>query len=228
MTAVNPHYLKLQGSYLFSTIAKRVAAYKEAHPDKQVISLGIGDVSQPLVPAVVEALHQACDEMGQAATFRGYGPEQGYAFLRQAVLEGDYLPRNIALQADEIFISDGAKSDVANFQELFAQDCVVALQDPVYPVYLDTNVMAGRTQDYHNGRFGGLIYLPCLEENRFLPQLPTQHADVIYLCSPNNPTGAAMTKPELRKWVEYAQEHHSIILYDSAYEAYITQPDVPH
>ncbi|WP_428075782.1 LL-diaminopimelate aminotransferase [Candidatus Avelusimicrobium luingense] len=228
MTTANEHYFKLQGSYLFSTIAKKVAAYKEAHPDKQVISLGIGDVSQPLVPAVIEALHRACDEMGQAETFRGYGPEQGYAFLREAILQGDYLSRGINLSADEIFVSDGAKSDVANFQELFAPSAKVALQDPVYPVYLDTNVMAGRTQMYQNGRYGGIIYLPCTEETNFAPQLPAEHADIIYLCSPNNPTGTALTKAQLQRWVDYAREHHSIILYDSAYEAYITQNDIPH
>ena len=228
MTAVNPHYLKLQGSYLFSTIAKKVAAYKEAHPQARVISLGIGDVSQPLVPAVIEALHQASNEMANADTFRGYGPEQGYEFLRKTILQGDYLSRGIELSADEIFISDGAKSDVANFQELFSSNAKVALQDPVYPVYLDTNVMAGRTTAYQGGRYGGIIYLPCVEENNFLPQLPQQHADIIYLCSPNNPTGAALTKTELKKWVDYALEHHSIILYDSAYEAYITQADVAH
>ncbi len=228
MTAVNEHYLKLQGSYLFSTIAKKVAAYKASHPDKSVISLGIGDVSQPLVPAVVEALHRACDEMGRAETFRGYGPEQGYAFLREAILKGDYTSRGIELAADEIFVSDGAKSDVANFQELFAPSVKVALQNPVYPVYLDTNVMAGRTGAYENGHYGGIIYLPCTEENHFTASLPKEHADIIYLCSPNNPTGAAMTKQELQTWVDYAREHHSIILYDSAYEAYITAPDVPH
>lgn len=228
MTVANEHYLKLQGSYLFSTIAKKVAAYKQAHPQEQVISLGIGDVSQPLVPAVVEALHQACDEMAHKDTFRGYGPEQGYEFLRKAILEGDYTARGIKLQADEIFVSDGAKSDVANFQELFSTSCRIALQDPVYPVYLDTNVMAGRSTAYQNGRYGNIIYLPCLEQNNFVPALPTEHADLIYLCSPNNPTGQALTKKELQKWVNYAQEHHSIILYDSAYEAYITQPDVPH
>lgn len=228
MTAVNEHYLKLQGSYLFSTIAKKVAAYKEAHPDKSVISLGIGDVSQPLVPAVVEALHRACDEMGQAETFRGYGPEQGYAFLREAILQGDYLSRQINLSADEIFVSDGAKSDVANFQELFSPSAKVALQNPVYPVYLDTNVMAGRTGAYENGHYGGIIYLPCTEENHFTAGLPKEHADIIYLCSPNNPTGAAMTKQELQTWVDYSRKHHSVILYDSAYEAYITDANVPH
>ena len=228
MTAVNAHYLKLQGSYLFSAIAQKVASYKKENPAADVISLGIGDVSQPLVPAVIEALHQACDEMGRAETFRGYGPEQGYAFLREAIVQGDYVSRGISLSAEEIFVSDGAKSDVANFQELFSADCRVALQDPVYPVYLDTNVMAGRTQDYQNGRFGGIIYLPCSEENNFVPRLPQERADIIYLCSPNNPTGTAMTKQELAKWVQYAQAHNSLILYDSAYEAYITQPDVPH
>lgn len=228
MTAVNTHYLKLQGSYLFSTVAQKVAAYKKENPAAQVISLGIGDVSQPLVPAVVEALHRACDEMGRAETFRGYGPEQGYAFLREAIVQGDYVSRGISLTADEIFVSDGAKSDVANFQELFAAEAQVALQDPVYPVYLDTNVMAGRTRAYDNGRYGGIIYLPCNAENHFLPQLPQKHADIIYLCSPNNPTGAALTKQALQQWVDYAQEHHSIILYDSAYEAYITGEDIPH
>ena len=228
MTAVNPHYLKLQGSYLFSTIAQKVAAYKAAHPTQEVISLGIGDVSQPLVPAVVEALQHACREMGHPETFRGYGPEQGYAFLRQAIAQGDYISRGITVSADEIFVSDGAKSDVANFQELFAQDVRIALQDPVYPVYLDTNVMAGRSGTYQNGRYDGLVYLPCTHENHFVPQLPTTHVDVIYLCSPNNPTGTALTKNDLQQWVNYAREHHSIILFDSAYEAYITQADIPH
>lgn len=228
MTLLNENYLKLPGSYLFSTIAKRVAAYKQENPGKQVISLGIGDVSRPLVPAVVEALHKASDEMGRAETFRGYGPEQGYAFLREAILKHDYLDRDIPLEADEIFVSDGAKSDVANFQELFDVSCKVALQDPVYPVYLDTNVMAGRTGGFENGRFGGIVYLPCTEENNFIPQFPNERVDLVYLCSPNNPTGSAMTRPELKKWVDWATENNCIILYDSAYEAFITQPDVPH
>ena len=228
MTRLNENYLKLPGSYLFSEIAKRVAAFKEAHPGEQVISLGIGDVSRPLVPAVVAALHQASDEMGAAETFRGYGPEQGYLFLREAILKHDYLERGINLSADEIFVSDGAKSDVANFQELFARSSCVALQDPVYPVFLDTNVMAGRTGKFENGRFGGIIYLPCTEENGFIPQLPRERADMVYLCSPNNPTGAAMTRAELKKWVDWAAANGSIILYDSAYEAFITGADVPH
>lgn len=228
MSLLNENYLKLPGSYLFSTIAKKVAAYQQEHPTQDIIRLGIGDVSRPLVPAVVEALHQASDEMGRAETFRGYGPEQGYAFLREAILKHDYLDRNIALQADEIFVSDGAKSDVANFQELFDVSSQVALQDPVYPVYLDTNVMAGRTGAFENGRFGGIVYLPCTEENQFTPQLPAQRADLVYLCSPNNPTGSAMTRAELKKWVDWAAANRSVILYDSAYEAFITQADVPH
>ncbi len=228
MTQLNAHYLKLQGSYLFSTIAKRVREYKEAHPQADVISLGIGDVSQPLVPAVVTALEKASREMGQAETFHGYGPEQGYSFLRQAIAQHDYQTRNLDICADEIFVSDGAKSDVANFQELFAPSSVVALQDPVYPVYLDTNVMAGRTDVFENGRYGKIIYLPCTEQTNFAPQLPIAHADIIYLCSPNNPTGAALTKAQLQTWVDYAREHKSIILFDSAYEAYITGPNLPH
>ncbi len=228
MTQLNENYLRLQGSYLFSTIAQRVRAYKEAHPQSLVISLGIGDVSQPLVPAVVEALRQASAEMGQIETFHGYGPEQGYEFLRQAIATHDYQARGIEIAPDEIFVSDGAKSDVANFQELFAQESVVALQDPVYPVYLDTNVMAGRSGAFENGRFEKIVYLPCTEENGFVPQLPRQHVDIIYLCSPNNPTGATLTKEQLTAWVQYAQEHKSIILFDSAYEAYISQPQLPH
>lgn len=228
MTHLNENYLKLQGSYLFSTIAKKVAAYKAENPDKSVISLGIGDVSQPLVPAVIEALHKAVDEMGNGATFRGYGPEQGYLFLRETIAKHDYQARHININSDEIFISDGAKSDVANFQELFSTDAKIALQDPVYPVYLDTNVMAGRTGAFSDGKFEKIIYLPCTEETNFVPPIPSGHVDVIYLCSPNNPTGTALTKAQLKMWVDYAQEHHSVILYDSAYEAYITQPDIPH
>lgn len=228
MTTINNNYLKLQGSYLFSTVAKRVAAFKEAHPGEKVISLGIGDVSKPLVPAVLAAMHKAVDEMGSAATFRGYGPEQGYAFLREAILKGDYLSRGINLSADEIFVSDGAKSDVANFQELFSPESKVALQNPVYPVYLDTNVMAGRTGAFENGCYGGIVYLPCVEENHFAPELPKEHADIVYLCSPNNPTGSALTRAELKKWVDWALAHNSVILFDSAYEAFISDENVPH
>lgn len=228
MTTINNNYLKLQGSYLFSTVAKRVAAFKESNPGKKVISLGIGDVSKPLVPAVIAAMHKAVDEMGEAGSFRGYGPEQGYSFLREAILKGDYLSRGINLSADEIFVSDGAKSDVANFQELFSPESKVALQNPVYPVYLDTNVMAGRTGAFENGRYGGIVYLPCGEENNFAPELPKEHADIVYLCSPNNPTGSALTRAELKKWVDWALEHNSVILFDSAYEAFISDENVPH
>ena len=228
MTQLNASYLQLQGSYLFADIAKRVRAYKAAHPGQEVISLGIGDVSQPLVPAVMEALQKAAAEMSDVKTFRGYGPEQGYDFLREAIATHDYQARNLDISADEIFVSDGAKSDVANFQELFAQQSVVALQDPVYPVYLDTNVMAGRSGKFSGGRFEKIIYLPCTQENNFCAPLPKTHADIIYLCSPNNPTGAALNKAQLQTWVDYAREQKSIILFDSAYEAYITDSDLPH
>lgn len=228
MTLVNENYLKLPGSYLFSQIAQKTAAFKAAHPQAKVISLGIGDVSQPLVPAVVQAMHQAADEMGRPETFHGYGPEQGYAFLREEILKHDYLSRHIGLQADEIFISDGAKSDVANFQEIFSSSCRVALQNPVYPVYLDTNVMAGRTGNFVEGIFEGVEYLPCTAENNFVPALPKHRADIVYLCSPNNPTGAALTRGDLQKWVDWAKENQAVILYDSAYEAFITQDDIPH
>ena len=228
MTLVNENYLKLPGSYLFSQIAQKTSAFKAVHPQAKVISLGIGDVSQPLVPAVVQAMHQAADEMARPETFRGYGPEQGYAFLREEILKHDYLSRHIDLQADEIFISDGAKSDVANFQEIFSSSCRVALQNPVYPVYLDTNVMAGRTGSFVEGIFEGVEYLPCTAENNFVPALPKHRADIVYLCSPNNPTGAALTRGDLQKWVDWAKENQAVILYDSAYEAFITQDDIPH
>lgn len=228
MTLLNEHYLNLQGSYLFAEVARRASAYKTAHPDQTVISLGIGDVSRPLVPAVVNAMKKACDEMGQAETFRGYGPYEGYDFLRQAIAAHDYQARQIDITAEEIFVSDGAKSDVANFQELFSADTRVALQDPVYPVYLDTNVMAGRSGKFADGKFENIIYLPCTAENNFAPELPQQHADIIYLCSPNNPTGAVLTKEQLQRWVDWALAHKAIILFDSAYEAFITRPELPH
>ena len=228
MTLLNENYLNLQGSYLFAEVARRTAAFKAAHPDKQVISLGIGDVSQPLVPAVVDAMKRACEEMGETKTFRGYGPYEGYDFLREAIARQDYQARNINITADEIFVSDGAKTDVANFQELFSADARVALQDPVYPVYLDTNVMAGRSGAFANGKFEHIIYLPCTAENNFKPALPQEPVDLIYLCSPNNPTGSVLTRNDLEKWVKWALEHKSIILFDSAYEAFIRQSDLPH
>ena len=228
MTQVNENYLKLPGGYLFSQIAKKREAFKQANPKANLISLGIGDVSRPLVPAVLEAMHKAVDEMGQTETFRGYGPEQGYAFLREDILKHDYSARNIDLEADEIFVSDGAKSDVANIQEIFSSSCRIAIQNPVYPVYLDTNVMAGRTGNFVEGLFEGVVYLPCTAENNFVPALPKERVDLVYLCSPNNPTGTALTVDDLKKWVDWAKENHSIILYDSAYEAFITQPGTAH
>lgn len=228
MTLLNENYLNLQGSYLFAEVARRTAAYKAAHPDKMVISLGIGDVSRPLVPAVVAAMKKACDEMGQAETFRGYGPYEGYDFLRRVIAKHDYQARGVQMAEDEIFVSDGAKSDVAHFQELFSSKAIVALQDPVYPVYLDTNVMAGRSGQYQNGRFEKIIYLPCVAENNFVPQLPKKHADIVYLCSPNNPTGSVLTRQQLQQWVNWALENEAVILFDSAYEAFIRQPDLPH
>lgn len=228
MTQVNENYLKLPGGYLFSQIAKKREAFKQANPKANLISLGIGDVSRPLVPAVLEAMHKAVDEMGQTETFRGYGPEQGYAFLREDILKHDYLARHIDLEADEIFVSDGAKSDVANIQEIFSSSCRIAIQNPVYPVYLDTNVMAGRTGNFVEGLFEGVAYLPCTAENNFVPALPKERVDLVYLCSPNNPTGTALTVEDLKKWVDWAKENHSIILYDSAYEAFITQPGIAH
>lgn len=230
MFTINENYLKLQGSYLFSNIASKVAAYKEAHPEADVIRLGIGDVTQPLAPAIIEALQKAVAEMGTPEGFRGYGPEQGYDFLREAIAANDYQARGCDIHADEIFVSDGAKCDVGNIQEIFGQDNTVAVCDPVYPVYVDTNVMAGRTGQFNpvSGGFDGLIYMPCTEENGFAPELPSRVPDLIYLCFPNNPTGAAITKDALQAWVDYANKNGSIILYDAAYEAYISEPEVPH
>jgi LL-diaminopimelate aminotransferase len=229
MAHINEDYLKLPGSYLFAEIAKRVNSFKNDNPEANIIRLGIGDVTKPLVSPVLEAMHKAIDEMGQAETFRGYGPEQGYSFLIQKVIENDYLTRGVTIEEDEVFISDGSKCDVANIQEIFSRDSIVALTDPVYPVYLDTNVMAGRTGKLSdNGRFDGIVYLPCNAENNFIPALPTSKVDMIYLCLPNNPTGTTLSKVELKKWVDYAKANDAIILFDSAYEAYITESDIPH
>ena len=210
--------MNLASNYLFADIAKKVQAFKAESPRADVISLGIGDVTQPLCPAVVEALHKAADEMGQSATFRGYGPERGYDFLRNAIVEHDYRSRGIDIDADEVFVSDGAKSDTGNFQELLSADSVVAVTDPVYPVYVDSNVMAGRK----------IVKLPCTAENGFVPELPKEHVDVIYLCYPNNPTGTTLTKEQLKVWVDYALQHDALIFYDAAYEAFIQSKDVPH
>ena len=230
MVTVNHNYLKLPGSYLFSTIGKKVRAYKEENPDKEVISLGIGDVTQPLVPAIIDALHGAVEEMAHAETFHGYAPDLGYEFLRRAIAKNDYQDRGCNIAANEIFVSDGAKSDSGNIQEIFGTDNKVAVCDPVYPVYVDTNVMAGRTGEYNtvHENFDGVIYMPCRKENGFLPELPSEVPDLIYLCFPNNPTGSAITKDELQKWVDYANKNGCVIIYDAAYEAYISEENVPH
>ena len=227
MIRVNENYLKLKASYLFVDIAKRVAAFTAAHPEKKVIRMGIGDVTRPLPPVCIKALHEAADEMAAEATFKGYGPEAGYEFLREAVAENDYRARGCQIGADEIFVSDGAKCDTANIQELFAGDIKIAVPDPVYPVYVDTNVMAGRTGENVGGRYQGFIYLNSTAENNFIPELPKEKVDLIYLCFPNNPTGAAITKAELKKWVDYAKENKSLILYDAAYEAFIRDESLP-
>ena len=230
MFKVNENFAKLPGSYLFSAIAKKVDSYQKSHPEESIIRLGIGDVTQPLAPAVTEALHKAVDEMGKAETFHGYAPEQGYDFLRTIISQKDFKERGCSIEPDEIFISDGAKCDSGNTQELFAPDCKIALCDPVYPVYLDSNVMAGRSGNYQEktGMFDGIIYMPCLESNGFVPDFPKEVPDVIYLCFPNNPTGEAVTKEALQRWVDYANQHGAVIIYDAAYEAYITQPQIPH
>ena len=230
MFKVNDNYLKLPGSYLFANIAKKVSAFLESHPEKEIIRLGIGDVTQPIAPAIIAAMHKAVDEMGNAATFHGYAPESGYDFLRTVIAENDFQARGCDIHADEIFISDGAKCDSGNIQELFSLNSVVAVCDPVYPVYIDSNVMAGRTDlyDAETGKFDGVVYMPCREDNKFLPELPKERADIIYLCFPNNPTGEAIHKDELQKWVDYANENGSVIIFDAAYEAYITEDDIPH
>ncbi len=232
MFRINENYIKLPGSYLFSTIGKKVSAYSTAHPDKKIIRLGIGDVTLPLVPAVTEALHGAVDEMGKAETFRGYAPDLGYEFLRKAIVDNDYRARGCDIDADEIFISDGAKCDTGNIQEIFSLDNRVAVCDPVYPVYVDSNVMAGRTGTYDSERetWSDVIYMPCTAENHFAPELPgeSRTPDLIYLCFPNNPTGATITRAQLQEWVDYAQKKGAVILYDAAYEAYISEEDVPH
>ena len=230
MYKINENYLKLPGSYLFSTIGKKVAAYTAAHPEKNIIRLGIGDVTQPLAPAIIEAMHSAVDEMGSAETFRGYAPDLGYEFLRNAIAEGDYRLRGADIKADEIFVSDGAKCDSGNIQEIFSTDNRIAVCDPVYPVYVDTNVMAGRTGTYDPATemWSDIIYMPCLAENGFAPELPKETPDLIYLCFPNNPTGSAVTREQLQLWVDYANRTGAVIIYDAAYEAYISEENVPH
>ena len=230
MAKVNDNYLKLPGSYLFSTIGKKVAAYSAEHPDKKIIRLGIGDVTQPLAPAIIKALHGAVDEMADAATFHGYAPDLGYEFLRTAIAKNDYADRGCNIAADEIFVSDGAKCDSANIQELFSLDNKIAVCDPVYPVYVDSNVMAGRTGtwDPKTETWSDVIYMPCTAENNFTPELPKETPDLIYLCFPNNPTGSTVTKDQLQVWVDYANKVGAIIIYDAAYEAYISEENIPH
>ncbi|MDD6806553.1 MAG: LL-diaminopimelate aminotransferase [Clostridiales bacterium] len=230
MAKVNDNYLKLPGSYLFSTIGKKVAAYTAENPDKKIIRLGIGDVTQPLTPTIIQALHSAVDEMADAETFRGYAPDLGYEFLRKAIADNDYVARGCDIAADEIFVSDGAKCDSGNIQEIFSTDNKIAVCDPVYPVYVDTNVMAGRTGEYDpaTGNWSDVIYMPCTAENGFAPELPKTVPDIIYLCFPNNPTGATVTKDRLQEWVDYANKNGSVIIYDAAYEAYISEENVPH
>lgn len=228
MIRINENYTKLKASYLFADIARRVNTYVAAHPAQPVIRLGIGDVTEPLPPVCVEALHAATDEMGRRATFKGYGPEQGYAFLREAIAQHDYTARGCAIAADEIFVSDGSKCDCGNLQEIFATDIRLAIPDPVYPVYVDTNVMAGRTGANIDGRYQGITYLESTPANGYVPGVPATAADLIYLCFPNNPTGAVATRAQLTEWVAYARQHQAVILFDSAYEAYIRDPEIPH
>ncbi len=230
MAKLNDNYLKLPGSYLFSTVARKVREYQEAHPDKKVIKLSIGDVTQPLAPAIIESLHAAVDEMGKAETFRGYAPDLGYEFLRDVIAKKDYQERGCNVSADEIFVSDGAKSDAANIQEIFSLDNKIAVGDPVYPVYVDSNVMAGRTGTYDKVKetWSDVIYMPCLAENNFVPEIPKEIPDLIYLCFPNNPTGATIKKAQLQEWVDYANKVGAVIIYDAAYEAYISEEGVPH
>lgn len=230
MININENFLNLQDSYLFSTIAKKVAEFQKKNPDKRIIKLGIGDVTRPIAPKIIDAMHKAVDEMENPDTFRGYGPEQGYEFLREKIVENDYKKRGVDIKLDEVFVSDGAKCDCGNIGDILSIDNVVAITDPVYPVYLDTNVMAGRSGKYDEktGKYQNMIYIPATSENNFIPELPERVPDMIYLCFPNNPTGTTLSKKELKKWVDYAKANKSLILFDSAYEAFISEEDVPH
>ena len=228
MAHVNENFLKLPGSYLFSDIAKKVKAYQESHPDKRLIRLGIGDVTRPLPQASIEAMHRAVDEMANKSTFHGYGPEQGYDFLIDTIIKNDFEPHGIELSSSEVFISDGAKSDTGNIGDILGLDNKVAVTDPVYPVYVDSNVMGGRAGQLNGKQWSDITYMPCTAENNFIPSIPSNRIDVIYLCYPNNPTGTTLTKAELKKWVDYALSHDALILFDAAYEAYIREDDIPH
>ncbi len=229
MAQINENYLKLQAGYLFPEIGRRVREFQKEHPNADVIKMGIGDVTQPLTASVIRAFHEGVEEMAKSATFKGYGPEQGYDFLREAIAKNDYHDRGADIQADEIFVSDGSKCDTGNILEIFGMNNIIAVQDPVYPVYVDTSVMAGRTGEYlGNGYYDRMVYMPCNAENGFIPEIPQSKADIIFLCYPNNPTGTTAGKPELKKWVDYARKNKSIILFDSAYESYISDPEIPH
>lgn len=228
MATVNENFLKLSQNYLFSDIAKKVSRYVAEHPEADIIRLGIGDVTRPLAPAVIEAMHKAVDEMACKETFRGYGPEQGYGFLQKAIIDNDLAPRGVTFDPDEIFISDGAKSDTGNIGDILAKDNVICVTDPIYPVYIDSNVMAGRAGEIIGGMWSDIVYLPCNDENNFVPELPAKHVDVVYLCYPNNPTGTVISRSELKKWVDYALANDVLIMYDAAYEAYIQDEDIPH
>ncbi len=229
MIHINENYFKLQAGYLFPEIGRRVREFQKANPGADIIKMGIGDVTQPLVPSVIRAFHEGVDEMSKAETFKGYSPEQGYDFLREAIVKNAYLSRGADIHPDEIFISDGSKCDTGNILEIFGNNNIIAVQDPVYPVYVDTCVMAGRTGNYmENGYYQGLVYLPCTSENGFIPEIPKERVDIIFLCYPNNPTGTVASKTELKKWVDYALKNKSVILFDAAYEAYISDPEIPH
>ncbi|MEG0646578.1 MAG: LL-diaminopimelate aminotransferase [Bacteroides sp.] len=230
MALVNEHFLKLPGSYLFSDIAKKINTFKITHPQKEIIRLGIGDVTRPLPPACIEAMHKAVEELADASTFHGYGPEQGYDFLREAIIKKDYATRGITLAVNEVFVNDGAKSDTGNIGDILRHDNSVGVTDPIYPVYIDSNVMSGRSGvlDPNTGKWSNITYMPCTSENNFIPEIPKKRIDIVYLCYPNNPTGTTLTKAELKKWVDYALANDTLILFDAAYEAYIQEPDVPH
>ncbi|MDR1203505.1 MAG: LL-diaminopimelate aminotransferase [Tannerellaceae bacterium] len=228
MALINEHFLKLQNSYLFSDIAKKVNAFKVTHPKERIISLGIGDVTQPLVPAVIDAMHKAVDDLGSKETFHGYGPDQGYSFLIDTIIRNDFTSRGITIESGEVFINDGAKSDTGNIGDILGYDNSIGVTDPVYPVYIDSNVMAGRAGTLNKGKWSDVVYIPCTEENNFVPDLPSRKVDILYLCYPNNPTGTTLSQKELKKWVDYALENNIIIMYDAAYEAYIRNPDIPH
>ena len=228
MAIINDNFQKLQKSYLFIEIANKVKAYKDSHAGVDIISLGIGDVTQPLAPVVIAAMQKAVFEMGDKNTFKGYGPEHGYDFLRRAIVENDFAPRNVQIDLDEVFVNDGAKSDTGNIGDILGLNNTICVTDPIYPVYIDSNVMGGRAGDQENGTWSNIVYVPCTAENNFTPQIPDRHVDIIYLCYPNNPTGTVISREELEKWVRYALANHSIIMYDAAYEAYIQDEDIPH